>query len=210
MSRLGRTVLTFTAAGTASLVLLLAAFLFLPAIGAPSDEALAYSLTQEAGGSVLLGVSGCQERPAGVQICNVSDTSNSGSGRYRVRMDGGRCYHARKTSPDRLGGGRPPPQARGERLREVAGSGADHGPHLGVAADQRRSDAMAISAERRISGAAACRAKQQLARSHEVVLLCTSRSPATSLDSGRDLAQMRGRVEEMRPQWDHRAGARSS
>ena len=100
MSRLGRAVLTFTAAGTASLVLLLAAFLFLPAIGAPSDEALAYSLTQEAGGSVLLGVSGCQERPAGVQICNVSDTSNSGSGRYRVRMDGGRCYHARKTSPD--------------------------------------------------------------------------------------------------------------
>ena len=100
MSRLGRAVLTFTAAGAASLVLLLAALLFLPALGAPSDEALTYSLTHKAGGSVFLGVSGCQERPSGVQICNVSDTSNSGYGRYQVRMDGRRCYHARKTSPD--------------------------------------------------------------------------------------------------------------
>jgi hypothetical protein len=114
MSRLGRAVLTFTAAGTASLLLLFAAFLFLPAIGTPSDEALAYSLTRNADGSVL-GVSGCQERPAGVQICNVSDTSNSGSGRYRVRMDGRRCYHARKTSPDSWEESRP------HLKREVSG-----------------------------------------------------------------------------------------
>jgi hypothetical protein len=101
MSRLGRAVLTFTAAGSVSLALLVAAFFLLPAIGSPSGDALQYSLTRNAGGSLVLGgVYDCERRSSAIQVCDISDAHNSGKGRYRVRMDGRRCYHARKFSPD--------------------------------------------------------------------------------------------------------------
>jgi hypothetical protein len=108
MSRLGRAVLTFTAAGAAAVILLVTAFLWLPAIGAPSDDALQYSLTRNAGGSLILGAAGdCELRPSRVGICEVSDAHSSGSGRYRVRLEGRRCYDARKVSPNRWEEGPP-------------------------------------------------------------------------------------------------------
>ena len=101
MSRLGRAVLTVTAAGTLSLIALAAAFLWLPAIGSPSEDALQYSLTRKAGGSLLsAGVYHCEQGPKPVRLCDVSDAHSSDKGRYRVRMDGSRCWHARKVSPN--------------------------------------------------------------------------------------------------------------
>ena len=77
MSRLGRAVLTFTAVGAGSLVLLVAAFLWLPAVGSPSGDALQYSLTRNAGGSLLLGGTyECEEQASGTQICKVQEASN--------------------------------------------------------------------------------------------------------------------------------------
>jgi hypothetical protein len=101
MSRLGRAVLAFTGATTLSLVLLILAFFLLPAIGSPSGDALQYSLTRNAGGSLLFsGVYDCEQRSPSIRVCDVSDAHSSDKGRYRVRMDGRRCYHARKISPD--------------------------------------------------------------------------------------------------------------
>ena len=104
-----RAVLGFTAAGIASLVLLAVSFLWLPAIGSPSSRALQYSLTRNAGGSLLLGggLYDCRRRPSAVWICEVPDISNSGTARYRVLMHGRRCWHARKVSPDKWEEGPP-------------------------------------------------------------------------------------------------------
>ena len=100
MSRLGRALVRLAAPVVVSGVLFTAALLWLPAIGSPSDDSLRYSLMRKAGGSMLMGDSyECEERPAGMRICEVPDLQNSSSARYRVRMDG-RCWHARKISPD--------------------------------------------------------------------------------------------------------------
>jgi hypothetical protein len=100
MSRLGRAVLTFTAAVTVSGVLFIAALLWLPAIGSPSDDSLRYSLMRKAGGSMLMGdFYTCEKRQSGMRVCEVPDIQNSGFARYRVQTDG-RCWHARKVSPD--------------------------------------------------------------------------------------------------------------
>jgi hypothetical protein len=113
MSRLARWVLTFTAAGMLSLVAFVAALLWLPAIGSPSGDALRYSLMRQAGGSMALGDSYDCERPAPeIRICEVPDVSNSGFGRYRVRMEGKRCWHARKMSGNRWEEGSPPLKLR--------------------------------------------------------------------------------------------------
>jgi hypothetical protein len=100
-SRLARAALTFAATVTASVALFIAALLWLPAIGSPSGDSLRYSLMRGAGGSLLMGdLYACEERPSGMRICEVPDAQNSGFARYRVRLDG-RCWHARKVSPDR-------------------------------------------------------------------------------------------------------------
>jgi len=78
-------------------VILALAFLFLPAIGPVSGDALSYSVTRKLGGSVTLGVSPCRDR-GDVLICEVPDASNSGSATYRVRRDG-RCWKALKVRP---------------------------------------------------------------------------------------------------------------
>jgi hypothetical protein len=101
MSRLGRALVTLTAAVTVWCVLFIAALLWLPAIGSPSGDSLRYSLMRKAGGSMLMGdLYGCEKRSSGMRICEVPDIQNSGVARYRVRLDG-RCWHARKISPDK-------------------------------------------------------------------------------------------------------------
>jgi hypothetical protein len=113
MSRLARGVLTFTAAGTLLLVAFVAALIWLPAIGSPSGDALRYSLMRQAGGSMAFGdVYDCERLAAEIRICEVPDVSNSGFGRYRLRMEGKRCWHARKMSGNRSEEGSPPLKLR--------------------------------------------------------------------------------------------------
>jgi hypothetical protein len=96
----GRAWLTFTAAAGLSIVLFIAALIWLPAIGSPSDDSVRYSLMRRAGGSMLTGdLFECQPRSAAVRVCDVPDIQNSGVATYRVLMEG-RCWRARKVSPD--------------------------------------------------------------------------------------------------------------
>jgi hypothetical protein len=100
MSRLGRAVMTFTAAVLVFWVGFVAAFMWLPAIGSPSEDALQYSLSRRAGGGVLMAtIYGCERRAPELQICEVPDANGSGSATYRVRLDG-RCWDAHKISPN--------------------------------------------------------------------------------------------------------------
>jgi len=99
MSRLGRGVLIFTFSVTAGWVLLIAAMLWLPAIGTPSGDALRHSLEGRTGGYGLGDLYGCEQRADGIHACEVLDSGGSSTVKYRVRMDG-RCWHARKTSSE--------------------------------------------------------------------------------------------------------------
>jgi hypothetical protein len=79
---------------------LIGGFVWLPAIGQPSPQALEYSLTRAADGSLGGFAPGCDERGRDQWRCHVSDSHGSGSGTYRLRMDGRRCWRARKVSPN--------------------------------------------------------------------------------------------------------------
>ena len=60
----------------------------------PSAEELAYSVTQEIGGTTLLGVEPCR-RSGAAWRCSVEDREGSGNAvEYRVTVDG-RCWRAR-------------------------------------------------------------------------------------------------------------------
>jgi hypothetical protein len=101
MSRLARGVLIFTAAGALAIAALPAAFFWLPAIGTPSNDALQYSLARTVGSDLVVNIYDCRERSESVRVCEVSDASGSGFARYRVRMDGRRCWRAVKTTSNR-------------------------------------------------------------------------------------------------------------
>jgi membrane protein implicated in regulation of membrane protease activity len=107
MSRLARAVLIFTFGTSALLAAFAAALLWLPAIGSPSDDALHYSLSRRAGGGVLMASAyECERRTSDVRVCVVSDANGSGSGTYRVDLDG-RCWQARKVTPNHYEEGPP-------------------------------------------------------------------------------------------------------
>jgi membrane protein implicated in regulation of membrane protease activity len=97
---LARALVASAAAIVVAGVLLIAAWLWLPAIGSPSGDAVRYSITREVGGSTsAVGLHTCETRTSGLLVCEVADVSSSGFARYRVRLDG-RCWRARKVSPD--------------------------------------------------------------------------------------------------------------
>jgi hypothetical protein len=79
---------------------LVAGYLWLPAIGDPSPEALQHSLTRAAGGKVSGSLPGCDERGRNGWSCDVSDSHGSGRETYRLRMTDTRCWRARKVSPN--------------------------------------------------------------------------------------------------------------
>jgi len=109
MSRLGRAVLIFTFSTMAAWAVLIAALLWLPAIGTPSGDALRHSLEGQTGGYSLGDLYGCERRAEGIRVCEVLDAGGSGSVSYRVRMDG-RCWLAHKTSSEKYE--EPPPLER--------------------------------------------------------------------------------------------------
>jgi hypothetical protein len=97
------------AAGCALPIALIAAFLWFPAIGSPSSEALQASLTREVDGAGIgIGIFDCVPRGRSVRVCTVSDAHGSGAAEYRMHVDGRRCWRARKISPDRAEEGPPP------------------------------------------------------------------------------------------------------
>jgi hypothetical protein len=101
LSRLAKFVLVATAAGTTVLIVAALAYLFFPAIGTPSRAALHYSLAKEAGGTTLFeDIYKCRHEQRELWRCDVADSSGSGVASYRLRMDGRRCWHARKLTPD--------------------------------------------------------------------------------------------------------------
>jgi hypothetical protein len=101
LSRLARFFLVATIAGTVVLLVAAVAYLFFPAIGTPSRRALHYSLANEAGGTTLFeDIYKCRHEQREFWRCDVADPSGSGVATYRLRMDGRRCWHARKLTPD--------------------------------------------------------------------------------------------------------------
>jgi hypothetical protein len=84
------------------LALLAVAFLTLPAIGSVSRQALAYSVTRHAGGSLLAGGRTCRRVPGGYR-CLIPDSQGSGAATYRVRLSGRRCWRAQKVSAEQEG-----------------------------------------------------------------------------------------------------------
>ncbi|MGI8592899.1 MAG: hypothetical protein ACR2ML_00760 [Solirubrobacteraceae bacterium] len=120
MPRVLRRLLFLALAAPIALVLLgFGAHLLLPA----SPEALHYSVTRGVGGPPGLGPAGCRERGDDRWRCDVLDTQGSGSLEYAVRMDGRRCWRARRLSPPGGEEGEPlPGRAKGcvgvrDRLR---------------------------------------------------------------------------------------------
>jgi hypothetical protein len=78
-----------------------ALYLWAPAVGTPSRAALSYSLAMVSGGSTLgVDETDCRERSEGILECWTADSHGSGSARYRVTMDGERCWRATKLTPD--------------------------------------------------------------------------------------------------------------
>jgi hypothetical protein len=79
------------------------AFLYLPAIGSFSTRALSYSVTKEAGGSVIAGPASPCRRTEGRgnrngerrYRCSIGDSGGSGGAMYTVRVEG-RCWKARR------------------------------------------------------------------------------------------------------------------
>ena len=73
-----------------------AAYLFLPALGPVSPDALNYSLAAETNGTGLWGLPGCaRDRAREAWRCEVWDESVSGTHTYVVERRGRRCWHAR-------------------------------------------------------------------------------------------------------------------
>jgi hypothetical protein len=86
------------------LVLAGGAFLYLPAIGSFSREALNYSVSKRVGGSALLGVDPCKRETRHRFRCGVTDKSGSGGATYLVTVRG-RCWKARRLGRANSGDG---------------------------------------------------------------------------------------------------------
>ena len=77
-----------------------AAYVWAPAIGRVSPTTLSHSVTREVGGSSILVVQPCRRTGERLRTCFVSDAEGSGGGAsYRVRLDGRRCWTARRGRP---------------------------------------------------------------------------------------------------------------
>jgi hypothetical protein len=73
----------------------IAAFLWLPAIGDPSPEALQYSVAREVGANMAFEGDTCRRVEPFRWRCGVLDRQASGTVVYRVTLDG-RCWQAVK------------------------------------------------------------------------------------------------------------------
>ena len=82
----------------ALLVGLVAAYLFLPAIGSISPRALQRSVTHRVGGSLPAESDRCRRRGGETWDCEIRDAQGSGRAVYRVTKQGRRCWQARKAS----------------------------------------------------------------------------------------------------------------
>jgi hypothetical protein len=82
----------------ALVVLAGAAYLFAPAVGTISAKTLHRGVVGELGGTRAVGPSACRRRSATAWHCDVWPQSGSGAVRYLVRMNGRRCWTARRTS----------------------------------------------------------------------------------------------------------------
>ena len=85
------------------LVLAAGAFVFLPAVGSFSREALNYSVSKRVGGSVVVGVDPCRRQARDRFRCEVADKSGSGGASYLVTVNG-RCWKARRLGRARFEG----------------------------------------------------------------------------------------------------------
>lgn len=78
-----------------------AIYAWAPAVGTPSKGALSYSLATVSGGNTLLAsADDCRQRTDRIWDCWTADSHGSGSARYRLTMDGKRCWRATKLTPD--------------------------------------------------------------------------------------------------------------
>ncbi len=85
-------------AGGLTIVVLMASFLWLPAIASVSAEALHYSVTRELGGGLVFEGYDCRPLSGRLWTCEVEDPAGSGSAVYRVIREGRRCWTARRES----------------------------------------------------------------------------------------------------------------
>jgi hypothetical protein len=105
---------------------------------------------------------------------------------WRDSMDGANDGSSRISARRRPGQRPPSTPAPGASGRSPSlPRPMDSGEHVGHSA-LARSGSANRQRDRRRARAAPCRAKQQLANPTKSFLLCTTRSPATSLDSGSD------------------------
>lgn len=95
-SRLGK----FAIAGVIAMLAVGGSFLWLPAIGSVSAEALHTSVSREVGGGTFLAeVYQCRQGPGRRWTCVIEDPAGSGSAEYQVRRHG-RCWQARRVIAD--------------------------------------------------------------------------------------------------------------
>lgn len=96
LSRLARLVSGLIAAGACVLVLPALAYVYVPAFGPPSGNALNHSIAREVGGSVpTLGDERCLRDGEAAWNCGVYDSQASGTVWYRVAVIEG-CWRAQK------------------------------------------------------------------------------------------------------------------
>jgi hypothetical protein len=100
------------------IALLVAAYIYVPAIGDVSGEALHVDLVTEAGGTTGLGPQSCRKRTSTTWRCSVFAKGGSDPATYSVRMRDRTCWTARRSESQR-GGDRLDRRARGcVRLRD--------------------------------------------------------------------------------------------
>lgn len=78
-------------------------WLFAPAVGPVSKEALYWSVAGDVGGTSLLGSRGCRLRRGTEWRCAILDGQGSGTADYVVWLDGD-CWRARRTSAESFEG----------------------------------------------------------------------------------------------------------
>jgi hypothetical protein len=81
------------------LAILIAAYIFVPAIGTVSAQALHHSVSGVVGGSYAAGPRSCHAPHGTTHRCDVLAASGSYPTRYTVRLDG-RCWTARRSATD--------------------------------------------------------------------------------------------------------------
>ena len=90
-----RVILAMFAWAFAGCMAFVLAWLWMPAVGSVSPEALQYSIAAKTGGGIpFVGFETCRRTHRGWR-CQIPDSGNSGSWRYAVERNGYRCWEAR-------------------------------------------------------------------------------------------------------------------